>query len=230
MYNRILIDFDNVLAKKVGNKLGMFTGAKKAVKGFKANGKEIVIFSSRLFEDDGNQKSFISRFLKANGIPFDKITAEKMPADYYIDDKAVSFRGSWEDVSDQIGGKVSTGPKFNWGGRRPNQTGRPILYSDSEKLRLALIRKGKQYEKKFGQSVDDVLLMLIHSKTLEGVPCPVKEQTKISAIKIFKEFTTRKVTETNINVSDNRPMMHLPPMRPDPAKMLPPAEEKTGEA
>jgi hypothetical protein len=40
-------------------------------------------------------------------IPYDTITAEKVPAEYYIDDRAIAFRGSWLQVKKEVmDGKV----------------------------------------------------------------------------------------------------------------------------
>jgi hypothetical protein len=42
-----------------------------------------------------------------NNIPYDMITAEKVPAEYYIDDRAIAFRGNWLQVKKEImDGKV----------------------------------------------------------------------------------------------------------------------------
>jgi hypothetical protein len=81
----------------------------------KAQGYKIVIFTSRLspswLEESGEseQRSFawVEGLLVQNNIPYDMITAEKVPAEYYIDDRAIAFRGSWLQVKKEVmDGKV----------------------------------------------------------------------------------------------------------------------------
>jgi hypothetical protein len=122
---------------------------------------------------------------------------------------------------------MATGPKNGWGGRRPNQTGRPRKYTDSENLRRALLRKAKQWEKKFGQGVDDILLTMIHGRNLEGIPVDVQDKTRATAIKIFKEYTQPRESIQSVTVKDERPRILLPEMRQDPSMAIP---EKVGEA
>jgi hypothetical protein len=77
-----------------------------AVKQLKDRGYRIVIFSSRFsrtwHEHEGwdhevalaEQKRLVAKALDAHGIPYDDMTAEKIPALAYFDDKAWRADGS----------------------------------------------------------------------------------------------------------------------------------------
>jgi hypothetical protein len=86
---------------------GVFDGAKEAIDWLKRQGYEIVIFTTRASEqnskelggDHNEQIKKVKKYLKDNGIYFDKITAEKLAADFYIDDKAIHIpNGDWNTV------------------------------------------------------------------------------------------------------------------------------------
>ena len=94
-----------------------FVGAVDAIRAFKSAGYTIVIFTSRMsptwWESEGmdmkeayvTQSSFCKQRLDNFGIPFDRITAEKVPAEYYIDDKAIEFEGndySWKEIQRRV--------------------------------------------------------------------------------------------------------------------------------
>ena len=74
----------------------MFKGAKTVIDWLKNQGYEIVIFTTRaskenakeLGGDHNEQIKKVAEWLKDKGIYFDKITGEKLAADFYIDDKA----------------------------------------------------------------------------------------------------------------------------------------------
>jgi ribonucleotide monophosphatase NagD (HAD superfamily) len=77
-------------------------GAVDALKAFKEVGFRIVILTSRLsqrwLEESGNfahaQYKYVANMLDKYGIPWDEITAEKVPAAAYIDDRAIPYSGS----------------------------------------------------------------------------------------------------------------------------------------
>ena len=84
-----------------------FSGAKRVIDWLKRQGYEIVIFTTRASEqnakenggDHNEQIKKIKKWLKEKDIYFDKITAEKLAADFYIDDKAIHIsNGNWESV------------------------------------------------------------------------------------------------------------------------------------
>lgn len=85
----------------------VFDGAKEVIDWLKRQGYEIVIFTTRASEENakemgGDHKEQIKKvgnWLKKKGIYFDKITAEKLAADFYIDDKAIHIpNGDWQTV------------------------------------------------------------------------------------------------------------------------------------
>lgn len=74
-----------------------FPGAAEQMQRLRRGGFRIVIFTSRLSPtwlvasslDCERQRAMISDALTRHGIPFDDITAEKVPAIAYLDDRAI---------------------------------------------------------------------------------------------------------------------------------------------
>ncbi len=114
---RAMIDLDGTIhAYSQGYKDGEiydipFNGAKEVIDWLKRNGYEIVIFTTRaskanaeeLGGDFKEQIKKIAKWLKQNNIYFDKITAEKLAAQFYIDDKAIHIsKGNWNSVLNVI--------------------------------------------------------------------------------------------------------------------------------
>lgn len=86
-------------------------GAVEAINELSANGWRIVIFTSRLSrswhrssgENAKEQRKYVADTLKRLGIHYEKITAEKIPAEAYIDDRAIEFTGNnWLDIAERI--------------------------------------------------------------------------------------------------------------------------------
>lgn len=84
-----------------------FEKARAAINWLKDQGYEIVIFSTRASpghaeEFGGDHKKEIGNiesWLKNHDIYFDKVTADKLAADFYIDDKAIPIHnGNWDAV------------------------------------------------------------------------------------------------------------------------------------
>jgi hypothetical protein len=84
-----------------------FEQARDAINWLKDNGYEIVIFTTRASpgnaaEMGGDVKKEIAKvqaWLKHHNIYFDKVTADKLSADFYIDDKAIPIHnGNWDAV------------------------------------------------------------------------------------------------------------------------------------
>ena len=90
-------------------------GAVMAVRALQSLGYEVVIFTSRLsptwwaahvgngetrdIEDFGTeQRAIVVGALAAMGLEGLRVTAEKVPALAYIDDRAVTFRGDWAAI------------------------------------------------------------------------------------------------------------------------------------
>ena len=88
-----------------------FPGAKETIDWLKSQGYEIVIFTTRvspehcavLGQDLDQQMNEITNWLNKYEIYYDKITADKIAADFYIDDRAIPIiNGNWNDVKKQI--------------------------------------------------------------------------------------------------------------------------------
>ena len=114
---RVMIDFDKTIySAKSGWNDGLlndepFRGAKEAIEKLKKRGYEIVIFTSRASEGNAKEYSYnledevqrLKNYLVNNGIYFDRITGDKLAADFYIDDKVVLIKnGNWDSVMSQI--------------------------------------------------------------------------------------------------------------------------------
>ena len=112
---RVLIDFDGPLHKySKGYGDGDLydepsEGSKEFIDWLKGKGYQVVIFTTRASktnadEQGGNYKKEILKienWLKQYDIYYDLITAEKLHADIYIDDKAIHFN-NWKSVKDEV--------------------------------------------------------------------------------------------------------------------------------
>lgn len=115
--NRIMIDFDGVIhSYHEGYKDGSIYGyvienTKETIDELSID-HQIVIFTTRVSEghnvDQGEsveeKRKQIENWLSENEIFFDFITADKLPAIVYIDDKAIRFENNWCDVKSKIKG------------------------------------------------------------------------------------------------------------------------------
>ena len=107
-HKTIVVDFDGTIAVDLYPDIGNpKPGAKKALEAFSAAGYEIVIFSCRLTNGGGDQKTRMEKWLKDHEMPFDRIddgTKGKPHALWYIDDKAIWYGGKndWEAISKHI--------------------------------------------------------------------------------------------------------------------------------
>jgi hypothetical protein len=115
---RIMIDFDGTIHKySKGWKDGTvydepISGAKQFIDQLKDDGFEVVVFTSRLSvsslgqEVVNEQKEMIEMWLKKYGIEVDGVTAEKLPAVAYVDDRAVEFNGWNHELISKIKSRV----------------------------------------------------------------------------------------------------------------------------
>jgi len=114
---RAMIDLDGTIHKySQGYKDGTiydepYIGARDVIDYLRKNGYEIVIFTTRVSKENAkemgddleNQINQIKDWLDKNDIYYDRITAEKIAADFYIDDKAIHIpNGDWNVVMNVI--------------------------------------------------------------------------------------------------------------------------------
>jgi len=111
---RICLDFDGTVA--IEDEVGAYTlieGAREAVEELKAQGHEIIIYTSRigLAAREGTLKreiEILEDVLREFQIPYDSIfMGEKIVADVYIDDRAVAFDGDWSATFKQALAKLT---------------------------------------------------------------------------------------------------------------------------
>ena len=120
----VLIDFDGTIFP-FGELWSMdppLPGAKQVTDWLHEHGYKIKIFSSRVSkawceeeeQDCGKHRMYMLWRCAIYGIWIDDIAMDKEPAEYYIDDKAISFNGDWQLVLDQI----------KWNNSRKDRNGR----------------------------------------------------------------------------------------------------------
>ena len=105
----VLVDFDQTLREWGGlfEFKPPYPGASEFLHELKAAGYTLILFTSRLSsvwhasegrniaEGIMKQVQFLQEYCTMYDLPFDSVTAEKVPAIAMIDDKAVEFRGDW---------------------------------------------------------------------------------------------------------------------------------------
>lgn len=95
----LMIDFDATIVpwgEQLMENRTAFPGVRNAINQLRAEGFTIIIFTSRLSpawcsaagQTVQAQRAYVATQLMRNGIEFDQITAEKLPAEAYFDDKA----------------------------------------------------------------------------------------------------------------------------------------------
>ena len=106
----VCVDFDGTIAPW-GDLFGYpepLPGAKAFLKHLRDEGYTVIIFTSRLstvwHEHEGRtnvgkaifeQVEYLRKYCEKYDIIVDGVTAEKIPAEAYIDDKAIEYNGSW---------------------------------------------------------------------------------------------------------------------------------------
>lgn len=110
MPKTIVVDLDGTILEYGGWRDHSHFGkpipkAKESLQKLKERGYIIIIWTTR------NNKEEIAHYLKKLGIPFDYINenpfqppdcSNKIYADYYVDDRAIEFRGDWQEVLGKI--------------------------------------------------------------------------------------------------------------------------------
>jgi hypothetical protein len=119
---RAMIDFDGPIHKYSQGWNGgeiydsPSPGAKEFIDWLKNQGYEIVIFTSRASKTNAEEMGQdykkeilkVENWLNLYNIPYDLITAEKLAANFYIDDKAIHYNGSWDDVKNEVNKRMNT--------------------------------------------------------------------------------------------------------------------------
>ncbi len=105
----ILVDFDQTIRAWGGifDFTEPYPGARDFLHELKGKGYKLVLFTSRLSSvwhaSEGRdpargifeQVEFLRMYCERFDLPFEQVTAEKIPSLAIIDDKAVEFRGDW---------------------------------------------------------------------------------------------------------------------------------------
>lgn len=114
---RAMIDFDGTIYPyKKGYNGGVldeapFKGSKETIDWLKEMGFQIIIFTTRASKENAEemggdhlqQIKNLENYLSNNNIYFDRITSDKLGADFYIDDKAITIEnGDWHSVKKLI--------------------------------------------------------------------------------------------------------------------------------
>jgi len=119
---RIMIDLDGTIHKYSKGWNGgeiydpPFEGSIDAIKWLKDQGFEIIIFTTRASKANGeemggdylDQIKKVKEWVDEYNVPYDGITAEKLAAEFYIDDKAIHIpNGNWDLVVQTIQKRMS---------------------------------------------------------------------------------------------------------------------------
>lgn len=102
----VAIDFDGVIHSMKSGWLGPnvleepVEGAVEAIKTLQADGWEVIIFSARAGTQEGIDA--IVSYLEELGLDSLEVTNEKPVASVYIDDRALTFNGNWNETLSKI--------------------------------------------------------------------------------------------------------------------------------
>lgn len=93
------IDFDGVLHRysgwKDGKIEGPIDGALEGIEELRDAGHEVVVFTTR-------DKELVELWLERNGFPALEVTNVKRSFYVLVDDRAISFEGSWDGMAQRI--------------------------------------------------------------------------------------------------------------------------------
>lgn len=104
----IAVDFDNTLIESEDGYYYALPGAKESLRRLREDGHKIIIYTCRtgIAAADGQlsqEIEFIKRCLAEFDIEYDEIfLGEKLIANIYIDDRAVSYEGDWEETLTRV--------------------------------------------------------------------------------------------------------------------------------
>ena len=104
----ICLDFDDVIHDYPGWEGegyhhivgGVVPGAKEGVKALREMGLQVLISSARCGQPGAEVAMW--EWLHQHGIVVDGLVNKKIPADFYVDDKAIQFKGNWPQLIEDI--------------------------------------------------------------------------------------------------------------------------------
>lgn len=98
----LLVDFDETICRNEGapdfKPTTIIEGAKEALDKLVSNHWKIIIYTSRHW----GEHQIIEDWLNEHRVPFKQIICGKPLARWIIDDRAISFKGNWQDVLDKV--------------------------------------------------------------------------------------------------------------------------------
>ena len=107
MYKVICVDFDGVIHPYTKGWVGLKPDIEAPVKGMceeleelKAQGFRIVVFTTRAQTAEGVKA--VEEYLKMWRVPFNEITAQKIGAHCYIDDRSICFNGKAKGLAQRV--------------------------------------------------------------------------------------------------------------------------------
>ena len=102
----VCIDFDGTICTgDISRPEDLRAGVLEAMKELKRKGYRILIHSCRIHPLMSRKYAAeMLEFLKVKGVPYDEVWCGrgKPIADWYVDDKAIFYRGNWEEVMETM--------------------------------------------------------------------------------------------------------------------------------
>jgi len=111
---------------------------------------------------------------------------------------------------------IMSGVKGRSGGYRPG-SGRPRKKKTvSEKIKDNYMKAARELAKEYGEPIEKAVLRLIYKED-------VQDSVKIAALKAYNEALLVRESKKgiDINARNRGPLIGLPGMMPDPAKLIP---------
>ena len=105
--------------------------------------------------------------------------------------------------------------KSGWGGARPGAGAPKKPKPDyDEKFKKQVLKAARELQKEHGISIEKAMLSLIYDEKAQA-------SVKASVFKTYVEMFVTKHSAKDVTVDDKRgPVIGLPPMREDPAKIV----------
>ena len=112
------------------------------------------------------------------------------------------------------------GTKGRSGGSRSG-SGRPRKKKTiSEKVKNNYLKAARELAREYGEPIEKAVLRLVYEDKIQ-------DSVKVAILKAYNEALLIKETEQDVNINPNQgPLIGLPEMKPDPAKLIPIKESK----